>query len=554
MSCAKNIFVVFFVLKCSSLAAVADCLSMEESLISTKLDQFYSSLYKPNMLNERPLKCLQQNNVSIEPNRFLKSKTGELKGGSLEELAQEKGISGFQNLQCNWLNEHTFGRACQRREALPGWEAMDRDNEIQKLTHSWVPSAVTNLDLLPVSGQTALNLWSDDYWRLEWGGISYRYSAGKYFSSYKEAINDYLQPDLWLKLSESGSASFRNTEIENWAPSEKYDIAINDLNFELTREQKEEGKSLADENGEVESWMGLCHGWAAASIMAPKAERTVNVWGPQGTQVRFFPHDIRALTTLAWANGYYQTSFIGNRCQDKKPEVFENGRVKDSQCFDNNPASFHLALGNMIGLARASFVMDAAFDYQVWNQPIKSYVFTYFNPLVPNQRSKKWADVAVPYDEKFKARDPFQKPLTRGKRGDGDTAYDDSKISKVVGVIASVVYLGEVAPSHGDDVSPENFIRVTYTYDLELSKKPDGFEVVGGEWHTNAHPDFLWVPVKGELSHALWDLSEMNYSGIEMPIDLLTRRAKFASKYGYPLCTILSHLLESSSGESYVCQ
>lgn len=525
----------------------------EKGAVIENLKSIYSSSHDPERFNRRPPKYFVSDSRPAEPNEVLRTKEAVDKKSTLQQLAQTRLDPQFQQAQCQWLNQHTLNKGCKSQWELPSWEFMDHNNQIEQLTSGWLTTVEKNIDKLPFKGESAIDLWSDDYWRLEWGGISYRYSSRDYFDGYKEAITSYLQPDQWLKLLLDPSLPQRNNQIDAWAPSEKYDLSVNDLGFTLTREQKEEGALFADEEGNVESWMGLCHGWAAAAIMAPKPVKSVQAWGPEGSKIRFFPHDIRALTSLAWANGDYSSSFVGTRCNRKTPELSENGRVKDSECFDNNPASFHLALGNMIGLEKASFVMDAAFDYQVWNQPIKGYEFTFFNPLAPEQQSKNGLDVAVSYDAKFKSIDPFQKPLTRGKRNNSSSHYDDTGISKVVGVIVSVVYLAEVVPVHGESARGESLIRVTYTYDLELSQTESGFEIVGGEWHSNAHPDFLWVPTKGSMAHHLVDLYSLNFTGGDIPSASLTKQGQLASRLGYPLCSVISHLVQQSSGREYHC-
>lgn len=194
--------------------------------------------------------------------------------------------------------------------------------------------------------------------------------------------------------------------------------------------------------------------------------------------------------------------------------------------------------------------MDKTFDYEVWNQPIQSYEFTYFNPLNPEETSKKWQEVAVDYDATFKKNDRFQKPLTRGKRV--GNRFDDSGIEKVVGVIATVSYLVEVEPKVG--AANENAVeRVTYTYDLELHQEGDTYVALGGEWHTNAHPDFLWVPAKDEVATTNYDSVEVSYNG-KSPTEALTATAAEASQSGgYPLCRVLKYLVEKSSGETYAC-
>ena len=69
-----------------------------------------------------------------------------------------------------------------------------------------------------------------------------------------------------------------------------------------------------------------------------------------------------------------------------------------------------------------------------------------------------------------------------------------------------VQYLSEGEPvqenynSAADDFTTE----VVYRYDLELDSTD---QLVGGEWYTNSHPDFLWVPVRGTKARSEADRS-----------------------------------------------
>lgn len=63
----------------------------------------------------------------------------------------------------------------------------------------------------------------------------------------------------------------------------------------------------------------------------------------------------------------------------------------------------------------------------------------------------------------------------------------------IVGVEMEVVYMVETAPSQRDMDNPyfDGKNAVTYRYDLELDMNGNA---IGGEWYTNRHPDFLWLP------------------------------------------------------------
>jgi hypothetical protein len=369
-------------------------------------------------------------------------------------------------------------------------------------------------------------------------------------------VKAYSQPNEWLSFQSLPFSSLNQIILE-WSPAEKYDLSIQDPLFSLTNEQKEEGSWYEDEEGDVEGWMGLCHGWASASIMIPRPEKPVTLPGPEQTSITWYPNDIKAMLTLAWANGQWDSNFIGRRCEQKELTTFPNGRIDSQDCFDINPATFHLALGNLVGREKGSFIMDKAYDYQVWNQPIVAYEFEYFNPLNPEMRDSDWKKVAVDYDKTFKSQDRFQKPLTRGKFFEGrregnERNLDDSQdahITKIVGVIARVVYLVEsIPPEFGPEPGEDLKSREVYLYDLELMQTESGWETTGGEWLQNNHPDFLFVPKKGSVAQSFWDW---------LPQDNFLKNAQRASQMGgYPMCSVVKKLVENSvsaPGTEYQC-
>ena len=326
-----------------------------------------------------------------------------------------------------------------------------------------------------------------------------------------------------------------------------------DEDFTFTNQQKNVGQDDTDDKGNVESWMGICDGWSAASIMAPMPKDPVDVTGAEGIIVHWYPDDVRALLAATWADADFDSGFIGENCEAKVPELYPNGRLKDPKCWAANPAALTLALGNMIGQAKLSFVLDSSYDVQVWNQPMKAYSITYFNPMDPTKRSKDWTTVATDYNAAFKAKDRFQNPLTRGKLGDAGKS-DDSGIKKIVGVIATIVYLDESDVNAGNTPGVESYTRTTYTYDLELSDSDGKLVPTGGEWHRNSHPNFMWVPHKNVVAKSSDEPSDLKYDPDEGPKDKLTKKAVKASGDGIPLCQVTKSLVDKSSGvATYSC-
>ncbi|MFK8136888.1 MAG: hypothetical protein AB8E15_00885 [Bdellovibrionales bacterium] len=346
--------------------------------------------------------------------------------------------------------------------------------------------------------------WSDDYWAIRAGTLGARYSDLDFMSdlnNWKSGL-DYISNYLpTSNVIEKGNLDFLS-------PAEKYDLligdtktyslAVDDENYKiqgsLNYKMWEDGSHYWNQKGEVESWMGICHGWAAAAYMLDAPKKAVDVEGSLGHDIRFYPADIKALSSLLWANTRNPVKFLGGRCNSETPDMDENGRVIDPDCVDTNPGTWHKVVVNQIGLAKRSFILDANFDYQVWNQPVYSYSYTYFNPIDKTYYhqldSKNKLDSAVIKIDDFND-DPYK-------------AYRSPKAKYIVGINMELAYVSENQPNQLmiDLPSEENIVRVDYFYDLEL----DGdFNIVGGEWYQNIHPDFLWTPHRDSKAMAYGD-------------------------------------------------
>ena len=321
--------------------------------------------------------------------------------------------------------------------------------------------------------------WSGDYWPIYAGAIARRYADPKFPDSENWKVNfDYLL------------GSLHSTSLDTMSPAEKYDVLVGDSAMTLTRTMIEEGRPYFESTGSVEAWMGLCHGWAVASYREMRPSHSVDVIAADGhTRLRFYPSDLKGLATALWANGNFEQRFIGGRCNDKNPPLDENGRIISPVCFDENPGTWHLAIAHLLGLRQESFVMDATFDFQVWNQPVLTYRYSYFNPqtrkAVPDIGAARVAR-ATYTDDKFKK-------------------YRSDQAASFVGVAMEVGYISETGALTATEDAPENdaIVYVRYLYDLELDS---GGRVIGGEWYKNTHPDFLWRPAPGSKVRSYGDL------------------------------------------------
>jgi hypothetical protein len=401
----------------------------------------------------------------------------------------------------------------------------------------------SNISTLSTMDQRKLNAatlsvkpWSDDYWAIYKGGVGYRYAdREKPYSKNWEVITDYVREKSGDILIESGL-------INLLSPAEKYDLLVGDSNYSLTKYSIEEGRSYFEKDGKVETWMGICHGWAPAAFMMDRPEKLVKVLAADGeTMIPFYPSDIKALGSLLWAKKSPYTRFIGGRCNKKElNRDADSSRIIDQECFDTNPGTWHKSIVNQIGISDRSFVMDATLDYEVWNQPVYSYSYKYFNP----ENFKKfdnYKDAVIDLEEFTK--DKFKK-------------YRSSSAKKVVGIEMVTQYIAETTPTHtSTDKEDYDYVTsVVYRYDLEIDKNG---QIIGGEWYSNKHPDFLWVPEVG--ARALTNLDNQIENAIKLNgrKDLVWKNGEAIpyawrentivnSRQGIPLGLVVEGLIERS--------
>ena len=343
------------------------------------------------------------------------------------------------------------------------------------------PNVIRNLDEMErrylTSGKLSENPWSDDYWGTYAGGLGKRYQD-RYFPNSENWKRNYDY------IRRYPASSVQNTNI--LAPSEKYDRLIGDSNSMFTNANWNEGYAFYRQYSEVETWMGRCHGWAPASFMLPRPKSTITVKDAWNRDLTLYPSDIKALGTSLWADSLTNYKFIGGRCKDKNPQKDWAGRNLNQKCFDTNPGTWHMAVVNQIGIAKRSFIIDATYDYQVWNHPVIGYSYSYFNPAnLRRSQSLQWSRARLPFN-----RDKF-------------AAHRDPRARSVVGIVMQVTYVVETEPNARRDDSPyrDGLRTVTYMYDVEL----DGYDqIIGGEWYSNLHPDFLWLPPKNAKAQTTW--------------------------------------------------
>lgn len=378
------------------------------------------------------------------------------------------------------------------------------------------------------SAKLATSPWSDYYWSLFAGQTAYRYADDK-----------FPMDDDWKKNADFILNPANSSSVDQLSPAEKYDLLVGDTRKTLTGTALAEGEQYYRSSGSVEQWMGICHGWAPAAYMLERPKNAVKVMAADGkTLINFYPSDIKALSSLLWAKYSPDTRFIGGRCNDKNPKQDEEtGRVDDQDCFDNNPGAWHMAVVNQIGVNKRSMVLDATFDYEVWNQPIYSYEYKYFNPQTL-QPVNSLREAAVPVAQ-F-TNDKFKK-------------YRSPRAVSVVGISMDMTYTVENMPStkETDAPSDDSLTTASYQYDLELDAQGN---IIGGEWYLNTHPDFLWTPAPGAKAQTPGDqmlarsgANRSSWDGKDAMPREWSETAKRNSQGGAPLATIVESLIKISN-------
>lgn len=286
-----------------------------------------------------------------------------------------------------------------------------------------------NFDLLPLNGETRdkEKFWSGDSWRLSRGAINFRWNSPQ-----GESFN-YLSPT-------SREASVMTLEqLKKLSPAEKYDLLMGRYDYPL----KYEVDSLARSG--VESWEGLCHGWAGASLNheEPKAKVMTN---PDGIQIPFGVSDIKALLTYSYSKILIgENQAAGKRCEDEN--LIENENCDD----DLSAVAFHAVLTNKLGLRGESFIADVDRYKEVWNHPIIAFESS-LNSMVSTVT--------------------------------GRTAIITTKLSYI-----------DVVERNSWESLPDVVSYMTVKYQINMDKTGN---MVSGRWISRERPDFLWTVTKAE--------------------------------------------------------
>ncbi len=378
-----------------------------------------------------------------------------------------------------------------------------------------------------MTAKPAQQPWGGSFWPLIQGQIGNRWQKKNYLEFWEMAlwrnnVNNFKKNDVkdlrdFDKLNEE--------ELAELAPSEKYDILIGDKSFQLTHnvwnfierwgEEKKwgflssidlpAGYRIPKANKLMAFWEGICHGWAVAAGTYPRPAKTVTITLPDGRKMPFFPHDIKALVSLYYANSVLQDNVLmeGYRCNEKNPTKDQFGRHIDElpkkegeahlpRCADVHPAVWHLGMVNITGIQKRSMIVEIDADAPINNFPFSGYEFKWFNPSTGKTDILEKSVVNL---------DSFNDPYKANRH---------PRAKRLVGVETKILYTAWVRPkgTENDSIDKDEIKDQKFMYDLELDEQGN---VVGGQWRadkvvrsyndeqskpTIKHPDFFWVAPK----------------------------------------------------------
>lgn len=280
-----------------------------------------------------------------------------------------------------------------------------------------------NFDYLPLEGEliTKGKFWSGDSWRLDKGAINIRWNSQE-----QEGFS-YFSP------TSREAFTYPKHLMERLSPAEKYDLYMGRYDYPLRWEV-----DLMARSG-TESWEGLCHGWAGATINHPEPSPKIMV-NPDGVEIPFGSSDIKALLSWAYSKALIkENEALGKRCD-------EENSFHDNCDDDLSALSFHVVLANKIGLRSQPLIADVDRYKEVWNHPILSYKST-----VETMISTRAGRIAV--------------------------------------IKTEMIYL-DVVEKNSWNKHPPVKSKMTVRYRLTIDKEGN---ITKGRWLSRERPDFLWT-------------------------------------------------------------
>ncbi|ORZ33899.1 hypothetical protein BCR44DRAFT_1514359 [Catenaria anguillulae PL171] len=324
-------------------------------------------------------------------------------------------------------------------------------SDLQRLQAGIGQPLERRLNQLPTAAEHSPVPWPADYWAVAKDSINHKWTnepspAEKYATAFG------------LNVQQFKDAISRNNGVDSQRGrrvcKKRSDCAsLADGSACAIREGQTEGRCIP-------TWFGICHAWAPAAILEPEAKCPVTKNG-----VTFRPVDIKAYLSMIYDGAGLPTVFTGMRFNGNDGQVTRdaNGRANDAAFRDLNPGYFHIAMTNLLGRFKTSFVVDVTAGAEVWNQPIRGYKILEQKIITAAEAAKLFNAQAYPFNANAVS---FAQVRTR--------------FSWIV-----------ESTEDGPHVTNPNKIN-RYTLDA-------AGQIIGGEWlgaSMNDHPDFLWYSTR----------------------------------------------------------
>lgn len=350
--------------------------------------------------------------------------------------------------------------SCGKDESSGPLEAWDNFNDPQWINPSPQNTFEKQFSRLPLQGQLKKKPWRDDFWpssksglARRWGDPTWTKPDGSAALS-PEQMFSYALPSLeQLKVMTA-------EEINKLSPAEKYDIFRGKYDYPTVTAERLRNDPKA------EGWVGICDGWAAASLSYPQPG-SVTLPNPDGIKILFAASDIKALLTLNQALSKVEFKTLGRRCHEnlsltqrnENDPPFNANDMSSPSCRDVNPGGFHIAVANLLDPAKpqSGFLLDITRDRQVWNHPVYGYSSRVLSSRGPSVGA---------------AKDTVREVVIQTK-----LRYAVESASQI-----------EPLP-----LTEENYNTLYYLYSLELNEKS---EILGGEWLDESYQRIYRDPVE----------------------------------------------------------
>ena len=282
---------------------------------------------------------------------------------------------------------------------------------------------------LPAKAELESKPWRGAFWPDQAAGIAARW---QWRTPHNFA---YVPP------AKSEIAGLTQAEISRLSPAEKLDIYNGRFDYPTFERER------ARTDARALPWEGLCDGLAVSQLLYAEP-KPVLMKGADGVSIPFGSADVKAL--LAYEKGVLQRprqDVVGVQCT--APDSAANARCKS----DMNAGTFHVVLANQVGVLGRAFLADVDWTAEVWNHVVYGYSTNVTAERAPSS---------------------------------GAAAGTEREILVETTVRLSLIREPAWAPEPAND-DLDGYQK--YAYALELDARG---RIVGGEWLSEEHPDFLW--------------------------------------------------------------